>query len=62
MTIDELKVAAQTQQSNLEAKAGSIVSFSKTGPVGMSMIFAMIEALETLERRVSALEAAAAKP
>lgn len=56
MTIEELKDGVETYCQGLKAKAKSVVSFSESGPVGMSVIDSIVKVLETQEKRIAELE------
>jgi hypothetical protein len=58
MTIDELKSALSDYREKLKGKAGKVVTSSQNGPIGMQLIDAIVDALETLEKRVEKLEGA----
>jgi len=56
MTIEELKAKVKSYRASLEEKSGKICHFSETGPVGMSLIHAIVAALETMDQRLTKLE------
>lgn len=56
MTIDELKAKVEGHRESLQEKSGSVVQFSKTGPVGMSLIDAIVSALEAQQAQIEELK------
>jgi len=56
MTVDELKRKVDAYRKDLKAKSGKAVVFSETGPVGISLIEAIVAALETQQRQSEKLE------
>lgn len=56
MTIEELKTKVETYREDLKKKPGSPVCFSETGPVGMSLIDAIVNVLESQQKRIKELE------
>jgi hypothetical protein len=59
MTIDGLKAKVEAYREILaKEKNGKGVVFSESGPVGMSLVDAIVQALEALEKRVKAVEEA----
>ena len=56
MNINELKSKVEKYRSDLEEKSGKACIFSETGPVGMSLIDALVAALESQELRIAELE------
>ncbi len=56
MTIDELKSKVETYRTGLEEKSGSMCMFSETGPVGMSLIDALVDMIEAQQSRIESLE------
>jgi hypothetical protein len=42
MTVQELKITVEDYHQALKTKSGSLVRFSETGPVGISLIDALI--------------------
>jgi hypothetical protein len=57
MDINELKKRVADYRVTLKQKSGAAVCSSETGPVGISMIDALVAALETQDQRIKALEA-----
>jgi len=56
MTIEELKQRIEEHRAGLKDKSGTSCMFSETGPVGMSVIDAVVAALEAQEERIGVLE------
>lgn len=56
MTIEEFKEEVARYEQSLQDKVGNIVKFSGSGPVGMSVIRALIQLLEQQEERLAVLE------
>ena len=56
MTIDELKSKVETYRTGLKEKSGHMCHFSDTGPVGMSLIDALVAAIESQQLRIEKLE------
>jgi len=56
MTIAELKTAVERYRQDLKSKAGKIVNFSESGPVGMTVIDSIVEMLEAQQKRIEELE------
>lgn len=57
MTINELKAQVEAYRTLLVTKKkGLAVMFSESGPVGMSVIDAIVKTIDTLQARIEALE------
>ncbi len=56
MTTEELKVKVESYRHDLKAKSGSTCLCSEEGPVGMSLIDAIIATLEAQQTRIQELE------
>ena len=56
MTIEELKREVEAYREDLKAKPGHLVASSETGPVGISLIEAIVATLETQQQRIEELE------
>ena len=56
MTIDELKSKVESYRADLEAKSGAVCRFGETGPVGMSLIDALVATIEAQQRQIDELE------
>lgn len=57
MTVDELKAEVEKYRQSLHEKSGHLVKFSEAGPVGMSLIDAIVKVLEDQQGRIEQLEA-----
>ena len=57
MNIQALKTVVETHRQSIAEKKG-IVSWSPTGPVGIQLIDALVQALEFQDARLTALEKA----
>lgn len=55
MTIDELKERMEDHREGLKGKTGSVVQFSETGPVGMSLMDAIVSVLEAQQAEIEEL-------
>ena len=56
MKIKELRSTVEKYRVRLKEKAGSMCMFTDDGPIGLSVIDDLVEALESQERRIDALE------
>ena len=56
MQVTELKARVDQYRAQLHQQSGCAVRFSETGPVGMALIDALVEAVDALEKRVTDLE------
>ena len=56
MTVQELKNAVEAYRQDLKKKGASVVTFSETGPVGMSIIDSVVRVLESQQKRIDELE------
>lgn len=56
MNISELKTKVEEYRKSLVERNGRTVVFSETGPVGMKVIDALVQALETQAMRIDELE------
>jgi hypothetical protein len=56
MTVQELKNTIESYRQDLKKKSRSIVAFSETGPVGMSIIDSIVRVLEAQQKRIEELE------
>ena len=56
MKIETLKGRIARTQEHLEKKAGQVVVYGKTGPVGLGLIEDILEILEDQEARIRELE------
>lgn len=56
MTTKELKAKVESYRDDLKAKSGSSCLFSAEGPVGMSLIDAIIATLDAQQTRIQELE------
>ena len=56
MTTDELRVEIERYRSRLKKKSGLFNDYSKSGPVTMSLIDAIVETLETQQTKIDELE------
>jgi hypothetical protein len=57
MTVDELKAKVESYREGLKEKVGHPIVFAMSGPVGMSVIDAIVDTLETMEKRIKELDA-----
>jgi len=57
MNLHQLKAAVERYRAGLKERDGKMCFFSETGPVGMSLIDALVSALEAQQQRIEALEA-----
>ena len=55
MTLEELTKIVESQRETLTSKKG-VVIFSPNGPVGMSLVEALVAQIEEQDRRISELE------
>jgi hypothetical protein len=55
MTVSELKENVESYRSGLKGKSG-LCSFSETGPVGMSVIDAIVATLEAQQKEIDELK------
>ncbi len=55
MNINELKAKVEAHREELKKKAGMQVQFSETGPVGISVIDAIVQTLEDQQRQIDEL-------
>jgi hypothetical protein len=55
MKVDELKSKVEGYRESLRKNAGKMVAFSETGPVGMSVIDALVATIERQERLINEL-------
>lgn len=58
MTIEEMKSKVEEHRDGCKKSAGAMVQFSVTGPAGMAVIDVLVQAIESLEKRVAELEEA----
>ncbi len=56
MKIQELKSVVEAYRQRVKEKAGKLVGFSETGPVGMSVIDSVVKVLEAQDKRIEELE------
>ena len=56
MTVEELKAKVETYREGLKTKSGASVLFSERGPVGMSVIDAIVSVLETQQEQIEELQ------
>jgi hypothetical protein len=56
MKIHELKSKVSIYRALLKGKDGTLCKFSEDGPVGISVIDDLIQALESQQKRIEALE------
>jgi len=56
MTTAELKTKIEEYRAGLNEKSGHMCRFSEAGPVGMSLIDAVFETLETQQAKINELE------
>ena len=56
MNVDELKAQVEAYRKGLEDKSGHLCRFSETGPVGMSLIDAIVSVLEAQQQQIDHLE------
>jgi|SoimicMinimDraft_9_1059737.scaffolds.fasta_scaffold974378_1 hypothetical protein len=56
MKIEELRSKVEKYRARLKEKAGTMCMFTEDGPIGLSVIDELIEALESQQRRIDALE------
>ncbi len=52
MNIEELRSTVESYRSGLKEKSGSVCMFTESGPVGMSLIDAILAVLEAQDRRI----------
>ncbi len=57
MTLEKLKAEVAEHRAGLKSKTGTVCMFSESGPVGMSLIDAIVKVLEDQERRIKELDA-----
>lgn len=58
MTVEELKAKVEKNREWLKEQSGHMVKFAETGPVGIGLIDAIVETLETMQARMQGLEKA----
>jgi hypothetical protein len=56
MDVNALKHAVNEHRKGCAEKKGSMVVMSDTGPAGMAVIDALVSAIETLDKRLAAVE------
>lgn len=56
MAIDDMKASISAYRDSLKGKAGSVCTFSTSGPVGMSVIDALVKTIEAQDKRIATLE------
>ena len=54
MTVDELKAAVGQERDVLKTKSG-ICAFSENGPIGIGVINALVETIESLQKQIDEL-------
>ena len=57
MNVSDLKTRVEKYRENLKKNSGKACLFSETGPVGMSLIDAIVEVLDAQQKRIDALQA-----
>ncbi len=56
MNIDKLKAEVEAYREKLKGKSGEVCIFSETGPVGMSLIDAIVTVLEAQQQQINDIE------
>ena len=56
MSVDKLKAEVEAYREKLKGRSGGTCIFSETGPVGMSLIDAIVTVLESQQQQINDIE------